>query len=286
MSDEPKAPAEAAPARPGLGRDFATRAVSGIVLAAVALGLLFAGPKPFMLLVGLAAVLSSWEWSRIVRGPGLDAALIIHAGASGLAAALAGMGLAGLGLAATAVGAILAGLLSFGRGTFLSALGVVYTGLPAVALLWLREDSPYGLEAVLLLLLTVAATDIFAFLAGRLIGGPKLAPAISPNKTWSGLLGGVSAAAAAGALYAHWIGAAPLSLAIAGAGLGLVAQMGDLFESALKRRFGVKDSSQLIPGHGGVMDRIDGLVFAAAAAALVALVLKPESPATAVLFGG
>jgi phosphatidate cytidylyltransferase len=230
--------------------------------------------------------LTSLEWSRIVRGPGFDAGLGIQIVAVAVASALAAAGLAALGLSALAVGTILTGLLCFSSRPLLSAEGVIYAGLPAVALIWLRDDPGFGLQAVLFILVSVVATDVLAFVCGRLIGGPKLAPAISPNKTWSGFLGGISAAGLAGAAFAAAIGADPVRLGLAGLVLGIVSQIGDLTESALKRSFGVKDSGTLIPGHGGIMDRIDGLVFAAAAAGFVALAINPHSPARALLFGG
>ena len=279
-------PRSGADTPPPPGQEILTRIGSGVVLAVLALGLLYAGTVPFALLVGAGAVLTSFEWSRIVRGPEIDAARVVQIGAVGLATVLAAMGLSALGLAMVAVGTILVGLLAFGERPILSSAGVLYAGLPAVALLWLRDDYPHGLYAVLFLLATVVATDVAAFFSGRLIGGPKLAPAISPKKTWSGLIGGVSAAALVGAGLAASVGADPNRLAMAGALLGLIAQMGDLAESALKRRFDMKDSGQLIPGHGGVMDRVDGLVFAAIAATMAALVLNPQWPATALLFGG
>jgi phosphatidate cytidylyltransferase len=255
-------------------------------MAAMAGGLLYAGTIPFAVLVAAVGVLTSVEWSRIVRGPSFDAGLGIQILTVAAASALTTAGLAALGLAALAIGTILTGLLCFSSRPLLSAEGVVYAGLPAVALIWLRDDQGLGMQAVLFILLAVVTTDVAAFVCGRLIGGPKLAPAISPNKTWSGFIGGVSAAGLVGAAFAASIGADPVRLGLAGVALGIVAQIGDLTESALKRSFGVKDSGTLIPGHGGIMDRIDGLVFAAASAGVVALAIDPHSPARALLFGG
>ena len=125
-----------------------------------------------------------------------------------------------------------------------------------------------------------------AFVAGRSIGGPKLWPAISPNKTWAGFIGGVGSSAALSALFAQLIpGATSLKLGAIGLALGIVAQAGDLAESALKRRFNVKDAGRLIPGHGGLMDRLDGFVAVAIAAALLALLWNAKAPATALLLG-
>lgn len=147
---------------------------------------------------------------------------------------------------------------------FWLALGVIYAMMPVISLLWLR-DVPHGRERVLLLVTAVVATDIGAYFAGRLIGGPKLAPQISPKKTWAGLAGGMLLAAISARLLfpTH-----PVHAFLA-TGFAVIAQMGDLAESALKRRFNVKDSGQLIPGHGGVMDRLDGLILAAPIAAIL-----------------
>jgi phosphatidate cytidylyltransferase len=149
----------------------------------------------------------------------------------------------------------------------------------------MRGNEPFGFRAVLFIALVVAATDTAAFISGRLIGGPRLAPAISPNKTWSGLIGGIAAASAVAAFYAYMIAAPVTALAITGIFMGIVAQAGDLAESSLKRAFEIKDASQLLPGHGGFMDRMDGLVPVAVVLALVVLFLDPQAPAEALLTG-
>ncbi len=283
--DTPEAvPVEHAPSV--FGRDLPLRVASGLAIGAVALVLLYLGPVPFAVFIGVVGLVASWEWSRMVRSSSFDAILVVHALAVALAAALAGWGLAALGLVAVAVGTILTGLLAFGQRPLLSAVGVAYAGLPAVALLWLCDDFPLGTSAVLFLLIVVALADTGAFLGGRLIGGPRLWPRISPNKTWAGLASGVAASGLAGAVFAHVIGADVVVLSASGALLGAIAQCGDLAESALKRHFGVKDASALIPGHGGVLDRIDGLVFAAIAAGIAALAINPHAPASALIFGG
>ncbi|MDR3425791.1 MAG: phosphatidate cytidylyltransferase [Alphaproteobacteria bacterium] len=144
-----------------------------------------------------------------------------------------------------------------------AALGIPYMGGSALALLALRALPDYGAAFVLYLLVTVWGTDIGAFVAGRMIGGPKLAPAISPSKTWAGLLGGMALSVILGYLAALFLNARHPAVALAlSPVLACVAQVGDLFESYFKRRSGVKESGDLIPGHGGVLDRIDGLVFA------------------------
>lgn len=284
QDDTPADQAGASPER-SLAADLRGRIVSGLVLAVAALTLAYAGPKPFAVLVLAVALLMSWEWGRLVRGSELDICHGVHAGTILAAVALAAVGYAALGAAALVVGAIIVFSLRFGEHALLSAAGIVYTGLPAIALLWLREDEPWGFLAVLFVFAVVAATDTAAYIAGRLVGGPRLAPAISPNKTWSGLVAGVAAGAAAGAIMAYVAGAPVVLLTASGAVLAVLAQAGDLAESALKRRFGIKDVSNLVPGHGGFMDRMDGIVVVAVAAALLALVQDAAAPARALLFG-
>ncbi len=147
------------------------------------------------------------------------------------------------------------------------AAGFAYALVPALALLWIRDRAPQGLELLLWVFIVTWSTDIGAYIAGRAIGGPKLAPSISPNKTIAGLVGGMLSAALAGyvwaeltSLSASLFGLAPL--------FALAAQAGDLFESGLKRRAGVKDSGNWLPGHGGALDRLDGLVVVATLTAL------------------
>ena len=143
-----------------------------------------------------------------------------------------------------------------------------------------------GLLAVVFLIVIVIASDTAGFLAGRLLGGPKLWPRVSPNKTWAGFVGALVASSIVGALF--WLAVpdgSAVRLAAAGAMLSFVAQAGDLAESAIKRRFGAKDTSALIPGHGGVMDRVDGLVAAATAVGLASFVINVHSPAHALLLG-
>lgn len=157
------------------------------------------------------------------------------------------------------------------RGRF-AAFGLIYAALPAAALLWLRVQ-PDGLMDVLFLLVVVWMTDIGAYAAGRLLGGPKLAPAISPGKTVSGALGGLVIGVAAGMLVARAGGALMPAIVIS-----LVSQAGDLAESALKRRLGVKDSGRTIPGHGGLFDRLDGVLAAAPVAAVLAMLAQGGLP--------
>lgn len=158
------------------------------------------------------------------------------------------------------------------------ALGIAYLLAGAVAFLWLRHDAAFGLITVLWLLAVVAATDIAAYFGGRAIGGPKLVPWISPNKTFAGLISAIVAAAGTGAGFALYMGADPWVLAKWSGMLAIMAQAGDIFESGLKRYFGAKDSGALLPGHGGILDRIDGLLTATLVVASVRLIGEDGVP--------
>ncbi len=166
----------------------------------------------------------------------------------------------------------------------LPAFGVLYAAIPVCALILFRNDPDYGLWVIIWLFGIVWATDIAAYFTGKSLGGPKLSPQYSPNKTWSGLAGGVVAAAAVGGIVAYMIGNSSVAVlaALSGA-MAIIAQIGDVFESALKRRAGVKDSSHIIPGHGGVMDRLDGLIAVAGASLLIGLARGGESAAKGIL---
>jgi len=247
-----------------------SRVLSALVLGPAAFACLWYGTPWFELLVAAATLAMAWEWRRICAAgafgaPGI-ALILTVAGAivlTGFGRVPAALGVVGVGAAATAA------LARGERGVGWSALGAVAVGLPAIAFVWLRGDDE-RLNLVLWLLVAVSLTDIAAFFVGRAIGGPRLAPVISPKKTWAGLLGGMAAAALWTVAFGVWIGwSGPLRLALLGAGLAVVAQLGDLSVSVVKRRFGVKDASRLIPGHGGMLDRADGYVLAAPVIALL-----------------
>ena len=261
-----------APKKGGL----ATRIVSSVLMlppmvAAIWLG----GPLFAMLIVAMAAVLI-WEWHGLLARDLKTPSLVAIGGTAVLVAASAWNGLFAIGFFGLA--AVVAALVAGKRGGLDLALlgfGPIYVGLPAVALVMLRTD--FGFGATLWVFMLVWATDIGAYAFGRTIGGPKLMPRVSPNKTWAGLLGGMICAAAvgiAGVGVADLAGAPWPILALLGAALAVVAQVGDLFESAIKRRVGAKDSSRLIPGHGGVLDRVDGVLTAAPAAFAVLMSLR------------
>lgn len=255
-------------------------------MAVAALAITYSGLVPFALLVGAVALIMCWEWGRVVRGQGVDGTFAIHAAASAAACYFATTGQMLAAVASVGAGAVALFAWSAGH-RVMSAVGAAYVGLPVVALLWFRGSPLLGLEAIFFLFTVIWTTDIAAFAAGRSIGGPKLWPRVSPNKTWSGFVGGIAASAVAGGIFAQFVdGASTLSLAATAGFLALVAQLGDLAESAMKRNFGVKDTSSIIPGHGGVMDRADSTVAVSVAAAMLALLINAASPAVALFTGG
>lgn len=268
-----------------LPQDLKPRIASGLVMAAVALAGNWAGPVPFAVMVAGVAIVMSWEWGRVVRHTPFDRGLVVHAMTATAAIALVASGRVWLALGAVAAGALAMLMVRVRANPLTSAIGVLYVGLPAVALVWLRAAEPHGAAAILFVYTIVWTTDTFAYVCGRLIGGPKLWPALSPRKTWAGTLGGIVFAAAAALAFAFMLpGTTPLALAGTGVVLSAVTQAGDLAESALKRAFLVEHASQLIPGHGGFMDRMDGIVAAATIAALLAAARNADAPAQALLF--
>ena len=221
------------------------RVISSLVLAPFALIVAWLGGLFFVVFWVIAASIVLWEWSR----------LVVHGRLRG-----------------------------FSRIDWLAA-GVGYAAVLLFAPLILRRDPALGFVAIAFLFAVVWVTDIAAYFAGRALGGPKLWPAVSPKKTWSGAIGGTLGGIAAGLLMVKLLGlsVAPMLVLVAGL-LSVVAQAGDLLESAVKRHFGAKDAGSIIPGHGGVMDRLDGFLTAAAAAAMVGLIRGGlEAPARGLL---
>jgi phosphatidate cytidylyltransferase len=256
------------------------RVLSGLVLAPPVLAALYFGPPYSDVLLLLAGGIMAWEWSRLCSGGTLDRTgtlVIATALAALMAGALGAYSIAGWILAAGVMGVAVVGRGRSSGHVAWMVLGLVYVVCALLAFQWLRQDPEVGRATILWLIAAVWATDIGAYFAGRAIGGPKLAPRISPKKTWAGLAGGMCAAAAVGvvsALLATWPNA--ILLALISALLAVVAQLGDLFESGVKRHFGVKDSSNLIPGHGGLLDRADGLMSGSLAVALLVLMIGME----------
>jgi phosphatidate cytidylyltransferase len=259
---------------PGRAGNLTLRVVSALVLAPLVLAINYylGPPLPYfdILLTAVAAVLA-WEWSHLCgRGelvrPGYLVIVVVTAAM--VSASLREYAIAGWIIAAGAMAVAVLASRDGDKQPFWYALGVLYTAVPCLSIVWLREQPDDGREIVFWLLLVVWATDIGAY--ARMIGGPKLAPTISPNKTWAGLAGGVAAAGTIGALAGLFLlSVSPITLAWVAAGLAVWSQAGDLFESSVKRRFGAKDSSNLIPGHGGLMDRLDGVLATGLAVALL-----------------
>ncbi len=262
--------------------NFGVRAVSGGVLAAVVLWAVWVFDlpatlwrAPFLVLVAVAGALLSIEWAQMAstRAPTRVALVTTLAVVAVILLAFAGR--IGLAWACIGAGALAAAAVARGVGARAidAAYGVLYIAPVGLVMVWLRE-SLQGRGWFLMLLATTWAADIFAFLVGSALRGPKLWPRFSPNKTWSGFAGGLAGATGASVAVA----ASFMHLSLVGAGLiglvgGLATMAGDLWESVLKRRFGVKDSGDLIPGHGGLLDRVDGLMFAVMAFALARLVV-------------
>lgn len=251
--------------------ELGSRVLSGLILAPICLAAELLGGLPFAALVTLVGVVGLWEWASITRltPPWFQwlGSLLLASGLLAVAAGRAGVA------AAVLVGPVAAALVGALRNTSLlwSLLGFFYVGLPCAALILLRQAAPFGWASILFILFVVWTTDIAAYFGGRRIGGPKLWPRVSPKKTWSGAISGLLAALVAGGFTA-WLTRTGTSLSgmCLALPLSIAAQIGDLLESAFKRRFGVKDSGRIIPGHGGVLDRVDGLLAAAALAWLVA----------------
>jgi phosphatidate cytidylyltransferase len=264
------------------GRELVLRVVSAVILAPLAIVVAYVGGWPFVAFWGVASIGVWWEWSRLVAGPAAGA---LAAGMIALvaAAALAGRGQFGFAIGAIAAGAVAAAVL-VPAGRLWTALGVGYAGAILVAPAILRPEPDYGFLAIVFLFCVVWVTDIMAYVVGRLVGGPKLAPRLSPNKTWSGAVGGACAAVVAGVALVRAAGLDSwMIIALLALGLSIASQSGDIFESRLKRRYGAKDASQLIPGHGGLMDRLDGFVAAALAAAVLGVLRAGGAPARGLL---
>ncbi len=255
-----------------------SRIVVGLFLAAVAIADIWWGGPAFTLMIAAGVGIVLWEWGAMhqtpvawrISGLAVLAAVSLFAHLDQPLTALAVLGCAIL------LFLLLSMLVRMPGKRWLST-GLAYAGLPAIALIWLRAQ-PDGFALVMWTMALVWATDIFAYFAGRAIGGPKIWIAVSPNKTWAGLVGGMLGAGLFSALFGLYRGW-PISfvlLLLMGMALAVVAQAGDFFESWLKRRAGVKDSGRILAGHGGMMDRVDGLV---PVACLVALWFGLQPPA-------
>lgn len=244
---------------------FWPRTLAAAVLVPTTLAAVWVGGWILGVWTTAAGLAMSREWVRIVHAENLTGWHFgLHAAALATSQILLQLGHADWALAAILVVALLANVAARAGDEpgLWSVAGIVFIAVPCFALVWLRQ-SPHGAETVLWVFLVVWATDSAAYLAGSVFGGPKLAPAISPSKTWAGAVAGLAAGAAATIGWAQFLGLTPIAAFLAaGLGLAVLTQCGDLAESVLKRSFGVKDASDLIPGHGGALDRLDGMIFA------------------------
>lgn len=258
---------------------------SSLVLAPLALGAAYFGGVVFIAFWMAAAFCVLWEWDTLVcahdRSPVLTIGTVAIGGAGVLLM---------LGRTVTVIAMVLLGML--GAATLASKVrrtwcvaGVFYAGALLIAPVLLRRDAAFGFAAIVFLFTVVWLTDIAAYFCGRIVGGPKLMPSVSPNKTWSGAIGGATGAVIGGIAVATYFGTESLvAAAVLAILLSAVSQAGDLLESWIKRRFDAKDTSNLIPGHGGVMDRVDGFVAAAVVAALIGVIRGgAENPARGLL---
>ena len=265
MSVSPPQPVAHEPAPPA---NLVLRTLVGLALAGLALGAIVAGAMALWLVNVTVAAIMTMEWATLVKAsPTAKRWMqIVVAVPLALMCPLA----AGPGLGSLCAIVIAASLVMAVTQRPVLGAGLIYVGLPVLALLFIRMQGPDGVLWTLWTMALVWMADIGGFFVGRAIGGPRLAPAISPHKTWAGLVGGVALAAMFG-LVLHYVWGLPWLLVGATPVLAALSQAGDLFESWLKRNAGVKDSGGLLPGHGGLMDRLDGLVPVAPAAALLLL---------------
>jgi len=254
------------------GNELALRIGSALVLIPLAVGTSYVGGWIFVLFWGAAAVGVLWEWTSLVAGSDRRSALMTGAAALVLAFALVASSRYLAAVIVLAMGTLAVAALARAERRTWVAGAMPYAGALGVAPIVLRSDGSDGFLAMVFLFAIVWSTDIVAYFVGRAVGGPKLMPRVSPKKTWSGALGGTFAAIVVAVGVAKAAALTGLfAIAMLAVVLSVFAQGGDLFESFLKRRFDAKDSSHLIPGHGGLMDRLDGFVTASVVAALIGL---------------
>jgi len=258
--------------------DWITRPLFGLALAAVAIGALFPPPPFFAALVVAISIAAAWEWHRMVSaGRGYRMETAINAASLALAVtALMVTRQAWIAMAVLVAGAALAWKVARDRHEhpLWQAAGVLYLGLPALALVSLRTFEPRGATIIIGMFLIVWATDSGALIFGNLIGGPRMAPVLSPSKTWAGTIGGsITAALVYAAFVVFFLEGNGWKGALFALVFSIAAHLGDLFESFVKRRFGTKDSGAVIPGHGGVLDRMDSTLAAGIAMAVLVFVV-------------
>lgn len=270
---------------PLFANNLMLRVMSAAVLGPLALVVAYIGGLPFALFWGTAALLVVWEWMTLVVGPNYRLLVLSCAAAIAVADFLAWLGRPVTALFLVGLGALAGAIFAPGERRLWVMAGTGYAGGMVLAPVFLRADASFGFAVVILLFAIVWTTDVLGYFAGRAFGGPKLWPAVSPKKTWSGAIAGTVGAVVVALLVAAQFGSFE-RIAIIGVALLLsaVAQAGDLFESWVKRQFDAKDSSRIIPGHGGVMDRLDGFWAAAVVGCIVGLLRGGfDEPARGVL---
>ena len=253
---------------------LAPRVGTALLLIPLALGAIWVGGRLYAAVIAAMTIFLIFEWTRLVRQAEFSRGFYALSLTAIVAVVFAANGQYYSALAATLVGGILATILEWPQRSpdSWAAVGALYLIVPAIATLWLREQPEVGLKLTVLLFAVVWGADSGAYAFGKTIGGPKLIPRISPGKTWSGAAGGVLTGAVVAALIAVFGGLAPWWYwALVGVALSLASIAGDISESQLKRTYGVKDSGSAFPGHGGVLDRLDGFLFAAIALAILVL---------------
>lgn len=277
---------EAATVRKAGRREIVLRVVSALVLGPIGLWTVYTGGIGLQLFTGLAAVVGALEWTRMAAQtevPAIKIALYVVMALTGAAAVyLAPFGIEYVAIASLVGCVIAAGLAVAGKGSASSmAFGAIYATLPFGCFIWIREAAPgiNGQMFLLAILAIVWTTDVAAYFAGRGFGGPLLSPKDSPNKTWTGAIGALVCAGLAGAALARGAGGDFMHWLAFSLCLSIVGQSGDLLESRFKRLYGVKDTSGIVPGHGGVLDRLDGLIAATLAAAIVVRFVPSLVPA-------
>ncbi len=251
-------------------RNLLMRIVAAAVLIPLAVAIAYAGGWLWTALVTLAAVGLFLEWLAVVGLAGVTRVSVPGVVALAVAGFCLAIGRIEAALIVLAIGFVVAVSIAPDRRNWIAA-GFLYAAAAEIASVLVRLDPVKGFAALMFVLLIVWVTDSGGYFAGRGIGGPKLWPKVSPKKTWAGAAGGFAASLAVAIGFAVFGLGNTLPLLLVGAVLSVVSQLGDLFESAVKRRFGVKDSSHIIPGHGGLMDRLDGFVAAVVVAALFGL---------------
>jgi phosphatidate cytidylyltransferase len=265
--------------------DLGVRTVSAAVLVPAVLLDIWMGGVWFEVFAAFLGILMAYEWTIIAHGRSTTQ-FALHALAALCAAFVpqeAGAGAALVAIMLLMVASICATLIRQRPRSIWTAIGVPYVALPVLALVILRHDPVWGLHAIVWIMLTVWAADSLAYFAGRIIGGPKLAPVISPKKTWAGMGGAIVGSALASGIYASYFAPQVFPLVVLAAIFAVFEQGGDILESSFKRFHGVKDSGDLIPGHGGIIDRVDGLITVTVLAALVGYLREPASAAFGLL---